>query len=97
MTWSSRTTTCTAARRTWSIATASPHQTLAPLRTHLFQDVVKSDDNLHGHEAHLEYRYRQFLRTKASIEDNEGSLEEFAKVVGVGVGVVAVWWVGVDG
>lgn len=44
------------------------------------QDIVRSDDNLAGHEEHLKYRYSQFLATKDSIEKNEGSLAEFAKV-----------------
>ncbi len=37
------------------------------------------DPNLAGHEAHLRYRWDQYISTLASIEQNEGSLANFAR------------------
>ena len=39
------------------------------------------DADLLAHEEHLKYRYAQFVQTKAALEQAEGSLENFAKVL----------------
>ena len=44
------------------------------------QDIADVDPLFLEHEAHLKYRYKQFLDTKAAIEGAEGSLADFAKV-----------------
>lgn len=40
--------------------------------------ILQYDSNLQGHTEHLKYRYNQYLRTKQSIEQHEGSLADFA-------------------
>ena len=47
----------------------------------LYQGVAKVDEQLLAHEEHLRYRFAQYQRTKAAIEQKEGSLQNFAKVL----------------
>ncbi|EFN60069.1 hypothetical protein CHLNCDRAFT_33566 [Chlorella variabilis] len=49
---------------------ATPEQGLA---------IIDIDPNLAAHEEHLRYRWNQYTSTLASIEQNEGSLANFAK------------------
>lgn len=44
------------------------------------QGVAKTDETLLAHEEHLKYRFAQYVRTKAAIERQAGSLAQFAKV-----------------
>eukprot|EP00271_Cylindrocystis_brebissonii_P007309 TRINITY_DN20683_c0_g1_i1.p1 TRINITY_DN20683_c0_g1~~TRINITY_DN20683_c0_g1_i1.p1 ORF type:complete len:881 (+),score=127.80 TRINITY_DN20683_c0_g1_i1:240-2882(+) len=41
-------------------------------------DVVKADPLLGSHEAHLRYRYSEFLKKKSAIDEYEGGLEKFS-------------------
>ena len=41
--------------------------------------VIEMDPMLAGHQNHLRYRVREFMKRKTEIEKVEGSLEEFAK------------------
>ena len=44
------------------------------------QEIGQLDPLLKPHADHFDYRYRQYFALKQSIEQNEGSLQEFARV-----------------
>lgn len=58
----------------------SPSSHIATCSLHVpRQAIIDIDPNLAAHEEHLRYRWNQYTSTLASIEQNEGSLANFAK------------------